>query len=87
MTMRKAILTVAISCSLLFPALTARADGEYLLPDGVRGVIAERHLFLIGPDGKRTAAPPGNYVTRDGRYLLIVGGKGTEVRERAIRTR
>jgi hypothetical protein len=84
MKLRTAISTMAICCMLLLPALPVRADGEYPLPDGVRGVIAERHLFLIGPDGKRVAARPGSYVTRDGRHLLIVRGNGTEVRE--IRT-
>jgi hypothetical protein len=67
--------------SMVFLVPLSFAGEEYVLLDGSRAVIMERQLVLIHRDGKRSFAGPGWYDTRDGRYTIIVGGKGVVVRD------
>jgi len=83
MRIAKSLTTWMICLSLFFIAPMSFAQTEYILSDGSRAVIAERQLVLIRSDGKRSVARPGSYVTRDGRYTIVVGGKGAVIQERS----
>lgn len=58
--------------SSMFPVSWSNAQDEYVLKDGTRAVIIERQLVLFDLNSKRTFAPAGTYVTRDGRYVITV---------------
>jgi hypothetical protein len=73
--------------SLLFLVPFSFAETEYVLVDGSRAVIIERQLVLIQWDGKRSFAPLGKYETRDGRYTIIVSGRGAVVYDRSTELR
>ncbi len=79
----KSVTAWMICLFLLFLAPASFAEQEYVLRDGSRAVIVERHLVLIRWDGKRTVARPGSYETRDGRYTIVVDGKGAVIQERS----
>ena len=83
MRIAKALITWMIFLSLFFLAPMSFAETEYVLRDGSRAVIIERQLVLIRWDGKKSVARPGNYETRDGRYTIVVHGKGTVIQERS----
>jgi hypothetical protein len=67
--------------SLLFLVPFSFGEDQYVLMDGSRAVIIEKQLVLISRDGKRSIAGPGHYETRDGRYTIVVQGKGIVVRD------
>jgi hypothetical protein len=58
--------------SFFFTVSWSYAQDEYFLKDGTRAVIIEKQLVLFDLNSKRTFAPPGNYETRDGRYIIVV---------------
>jgi hypothetical protein len=66
---------------LLFLVPMSFAETGYVLMDGSRAVIVEKQLVLISRDGKRHIVGPGHYETRDGRYTIVVQGKGVVVRD------
>ena len=67
--------------TMFFLVPLSYAGEGYVLMNGSRAVIIEKKLVLISRDGKESFAPPGNYETRDGRYTIVVGGKGVVVRD------
>jgi hypothetical protein len=67
--------------SMVFLVPSSFAAEEYVLLDGSRAVLMEKQLVLIHRDGKRSIAGPGWYDTRDGRFTIVVGGKGIVVRD------
>jgi hypothetical protein len=73
--------------SLLFLVPFSFAQEEYVLVDGSRAVIIERQLVLVHWDGKRSFAAPGKYETRDGRYTIVVSGRGAVVQDRSTELR
>ena len=73
--------------SLVFLVPFSFAENEYVLMDGSRAVIIEKQLVLIHWDGKRSFAAPGKYETRDGRYTIVVQGRGAVVQERSTELR
>ena len=77
----KSINTWMIFFSLLLLAPMSFAETEYVLSDGSRAVIIERHLVLIRWDGKRSVARPGSYETRDGRYTIVEGDRGAVIKD------
>ena len=77
----KSINTWMIFLSLLLLAPMSFAETEYILSDGSRAVIIERHLVLIGWDGKRSVARPGSYETKDGRYTIVEGDRGAVIKD------
>jgi hypothetical protein len=77
----KSINTWMIFLSLLLLAPMSFAETEYVLSDGSRAVIIERHLVLIRWDGKRSVARPGSYETRDGRYTIVEGDRGAVIKD------
>jgi len=81
MSIAKSLTTWMICLSLFFLVPTSLAGEEYILSDGSRAVIVERQLVLIHWDGRRSVARPGNYDTRDGRYTIVVGDRGAEIKE------
>lgn len=42
-----------------------------VLQDGTHAVIKNGQLLLVGPGGNQSPAPPGAYVTRDGKQLTV----------------
>jgi hypothetical protein len=42
-----------------------------VLQDGTHAVIKNGQLLLVGPGGKQSPAPPGPYVTQDGKQLTV----------------
>jgi hypothetical protein len=42
-----------------------------VLQDGTHAVIKNGQLLLVGPGGTQSPAPPGPYVTRDGKQLTV----------------
>jgi len=83
MRIAKSLYIMMVCFSLSFLAPMSFAEAEYILEDGSRAVIVERRLVLIHWDGKRSVARPGNYETKDGRYTIVVHGKGTVIQERS----
>lgn len=81
MRIAKSLTTGMIFLSLLFLAPMSFAETEYILSDGSRAVIIERHLVLIRWDGKRSVARPGSYETRDGRYTIVEGDRGAVIKD------
>jgi hypothetical protein len=77
----KSINTWMIFLSLLLLAPMSFAETEYVLSDGSRAVIIERHLVLIRWDGKRSVARPGSYETKDGRYTIVEGDRGAVIKD------
>ena len=87
MRIAKSLYTWMICLFLLFLAPMSFAETEYILMDGTRAVIIERQLVLIRWDGKRSFAGPGKYETRDGRYTIVVQGRGAVVQDRSTELR
>ena len=83
MRIAKSLTTWMIFLSLFFIAPMSIAQTEYILTDGSHAVIMERQLVLIRPNGKKSVARPGIYVTRNGRFTIVVDGKGAVVQERS----
>lgn len=83
MRIAKTVTTWMIFLSLFFLAPMSFAQTGYILTDGSRAVIMERQLVLIGRDGKKAVARPGIYATKDGRYTIVVDGKGAVVQDRS----
>ena len=87
MRIAKSLYTWMICLSLFFPATMSFAETEYILMDGSRAVIIERQLVLIHSNGKRSAARPGSYETRDGRYTIVAGDKGAVIKDNSEKLR
>jgi hypothetical protein len=81
MKFAKRLLLLTLCLSWLVPVSSARAVDEYYLAKGGRAEIAEGRLILIQANGRRSVARPGIYDTSDGRYSLIVKGKGVVIME------
>lgn len=87
MRIAKSLTIWMIFLSLFFLAPMSFAQTEYILSDGSRAVIIERHLVLIRWDGKRSVARPGSYETRDGRYTIVVGDRGAVIKDSSKKLR
>jgi hypothetical protein len=44
-----------------------------LLQDGRHAIVQNGQLLLVAPDKKQSPAPPGHYVTRDGKQFTVTG--------------
>jgi len=87
MKIAKSLFPLIMIFSLVFLVPFSFAEDEYVLIDGSRAVIVERQLVVISWDGKRSLALPGKYETGDGRYTIVVGGRGAVVQDRSAGVR
>ena len=82
MRFAKSIAAWTVSLFLLVLAPLSLAEQVFVLSDGSRAVIVERQLVVTGKNGRRAFARPGIYETRDGRYTIVVDGKGAVIQPR-----
>ena len=82
MRFAKSIAAWTVSLFLLVLAPLSLAEQVFVLSDGSRAVIVERQLVVTGKNGRRAVARPGIYETRDGRYTIVVDGKGAVIQPR-----
>ncbi|MDQ6809600.1 MAG: hypothetical protein M3Z64_09295, partial [Verrucomicrobiota bacterium] len=53
------------------PAEPRPNGNELTLQDGTRAKVEGQRLVIVGRDGKQSPAPPGHYVTREGRQFVV----------------
>lgn len=82
MKLAKSVLAslVCLACLASVPAFALETD--YHLTDGTVARIEGQKLILIGKDARRRVAPVGLYVTRGGRYTIVVRGNKVIVQDR-----
>ena len=70
---------VCLACLGSGPAFAVQT--EYILMDGTRARVEGKKLIVIGKNARARIAPVGLYVTRDGRYTIVVRGTKVIVRD------
>jgi len=75
----KYFIAATLCASLLLCVFAADAGERFRLTNGRQAVIEKGRLLLIGADGTRSVAPPGQYNTREGKHSVIVREAGVEV--------
>lgn len=67
--------------SLLLQFATIKTDKAVLEYDGEE-LKAETKVFVVDENGERKPAEDGNYVTEDGKTIVVADGKVTEILEK-----
>lgn len=70
------LIAILAAFGQITPPLPLLAQGEtpapvIILQNGTRAEIKNGQLIITAVDGKQSSAPPGTYVTRDGRQLTV----------------